>query len=521
MTTFCPNLPGYIPTQNLEKTDWKRISTFKMEKNKDELNHSKINYPLPRQEKVDTFSPLRSQNSKTLLASQIAIKPIFTGEFTESFRPIYAKLDKQVLRFTGYFKENVVESATESLRVRKLDIYYYLIDDSISMYEPKQANSGMPQGIFLKRQKVFKSEKNGDFIRIEDLQIGKEVDIFGRKITICDCDMYTREFYEGIQNPQPPSINIPLDNFEAKSANKTVTQKDNEITAYLEKVLGGGRAASEKQFLQNDKKVLRFYAESGQKFTIHYFLADNTVEILEALAPNNGRDSIPQFLKRQKIFKGFVLGQPGHSSDQGFITPTDIKFGENLIVYGKKFLIKGCDAFTQSYYKVNFGVDFPCEIKEKIEPNKMENKPTRNLAKTWQGITPAYNGYGSEEDSLSNVFHLSPKAPKKNYSQFMENNYDLKFSAKMMSTLPEDYQRSFVITYFLQDDTIAIHEIPLRNSGFPTGKFLERGKYRKANGKYFSPFDFKVGKPVTITGRSFYLNDCTEVTKKWFVQHTI
>jgi len=87
------------------------------------------------------------------------------------------------------------------------------------------------------------------------------------------------------------------------------------------------------------------------------------------------------------------------------------------------------------------------------------------LVKTWQGAIPSYNGFGSEEDSLSNVYHLTLKAPKKNYSQFMENNFDLKFSAKMMSTLPEDYERKFVITYHLQDDTISIHEMPLRNSG--------------------------------------------------------
>jgi len=57
--------------------------------------------------------------------------------------------------------------------------------------------------------------------------------------------------------------------------------------------------------------------------------------------------------------------------------------------------------------------------------------------------------------------------------------------------------------------------------GFFTGKFLERGKYRKTNGKFFTPFDFNIGKSVTITGRSFYLNDCSEATKKWFVQHTV
>jgi hypothetical protein len=35
--------------------------------------------------------------------------------------------------------------------VRKLIIYYYLDDNSLSIIEPKKENSGIPQGAFLKR----------------------------------------------------------------------------------------------------------------------------------------------------------------------------------------------------------------------------------------------------------------------------------------------------------------------------------------------------------------------------------
>ena len=37
----------------------------------------------------------------------------------------------------GYFKESVVESRLETDRLRKLIIYYYLEDNSLSMLEPK------------------------------------------------------------------------------------------------------------------------------------------------------------------------------------------------------------------------------------------------------------------------------------------------------------------------------------------------------------------------------------------------
>jgi hypothetical protein len=38
---------------------------------------------------------------------------------------------------------------------------------------------------------------------------------------------------------------------------------------------------SDKQFLENDRKVLKFYVESGKQFIIHYYLADDTIDIID------------------------------------------------------------------------------------------------------------------------------------------------------------------------------------------------------------------------------------------------
>lgn len=37
------------------------------------------------------------------------------------------------------------------------------------------------------------------------------------------------------------------------------------------------------------------------KLVVHYYLADDTIEILESLPPNSGRDAPSVFLKRQKL----------------------------------------------------------------------------------------------------------------------------------------------------------------------------------------------------------------------------
>jgi hypothetical protein len=99
------------------------------------------------------------------------------------------------LRFYGYFKEAVVESRLENFRIRKLVIYYFLEDRSIMITEPKQVNSGTPQGAFLKRQMVLRQDGSKMPFEPSDLRVGQDVEICGRNIRLTDCDEYTREFF--------------------------------------------------------------------------------------------------------------------------------------------------------------------------------------------------------------------------------------------------------------------------------------------------------------------------------------
>lgn len=99
------------------------------------------------------------------------------------------------MRFFGYFKESVVESRLENYRIRKLIIYYFLEDRSIMITEPKQVNSGTPQGAFLKRQMVIKQDGSSMPFEPTDFRVGLDIGICGRSIRIYDADEYTREFF--------------------------------------------------------------------------------------------------------------------------------------------------------------------------------------------------------------------------------------------------------------------------------------------------------------------------------------
>lgn len=44
----------------------------------------------------------------------------------------------------------------------------------------------------------------------------------------------------------------------------------------------------------------------AREMEMHYFLADDTVEICERIPNNSGRDAVPMFLRRQRLPKVFV-----------------------------------------------------------------------------------------------------------------------------------------------------------------------------------------------------------------------
>lgn len=169
--------------------------------------------------------------------------------------------------------------------------------------EPKEMNSGIPQGVFLKRQAVMK-EGTSDILVPADFFIGETVEIYGWQFKIVDADPYTWEFFKSAMKTELPGPqSVDDDNFR-KSLAPRVSKKDKQMMDFLEHKLGGGKVASQKQFLDNDRKVLRFHAtHGGEPYIIHYYLADDTMDIREVHFANNGKDNRPLLLKWMKVPK--------------------------------------------------------------------------------------------------------------------------------------------------------------------------------------------------------------------------
>lgn len=136
-----------------------------------------------------------------MTTSASTYRPFVKAASTALQVPQHVKYDRHVLRFYGYFKESVTESNLESQRIRKLVICLYLVDNTISIDEVKQFNSGIPQGVFLKRQNIPHVDNRARFVDAYDFRIGEAIEIFKKRIIIYDCDAYTREFFQNAGRP--------------------------------------------------------------------------------------------------------------------------------------------------------------------------------------------------------------------------------------------------------------------------------------------------------------------------------
>lgn len=137
-------------------------------------------------------------------------------------------------------------------------------------------------------------------------------------------------------------------------------------------------------------------------------------------------------------------------------------------------------------------------------------------------MVPAYNGFGNEQDSLGYVYKLIPQPPKKDFFKFVDNDkLILRYSAKLNTTIPEDMERRFIISYFLADNTLSVYEPPVKNSGIEQGKFLERKKYKNVTGirQLIEPSDFAIGGQVIINSYAFQILSVDKFTEEWIKEN--
>jgi hypothetical protein len=109
----------------------------------------------------------------------------------------------------------------------------------------------------------------------------------------------------------------------------------------------------------------------------------------------------------------------------------------------------------------------------------------------------------------------------------LESN-TLRFLARIITKDPIQADRRFIISYFLSDDSILVHEPPVKNSGINGGKFLERMKIKKPDHppystqlpEYYSYKDLFVGAVLILNNFQFKLYDADEYCYKYMEKNS-
>jgi len=437
----------------------------------------------------------------------------------KEFIPAHKEFDKRVLKFIVYFKETVYESPLEHYRVRIVDLYYYLEDDTIMLLEPVVENSGIPQGQVMQRQKLLRGD--GEYWNWRELNLGMNIFVHGRVYRIVNCDAFTKNWYAKNEIKMGEPENLPVDPYteSRREADRTTQTKSD-----FDKL---------NRFLKLDRKVLMFHAAYDDRdslfgdlrlFIFHYYLVDDTLEIREVYKKNDGRDPYPVLLRRQRLpmdrysisetFPSCVMEVSDAEVHGNWLHGKQFMVGRTLTINNLKFLIYDCDEFSRNWFKNHYNVEQPPKINipSGVKPPK-------------QPEIPPYNGFGSLEDTVQNCLSLIAQPPKKDFIKMLENdNKTLRYAAAMVPIRPEDKTRRFIINYRLADDMISIYEPPIRNSGIIGGKFLEGTRISKPDCDrekpvFYGPADLSVGATICVFRYRFIILDCDDYVLSYLMEN--
>ncbi|XP_023598428.1 EF-hand domain-containing protein 1 isoform X2 [Trichechus manatus latirostris] len=238
-----------------------------------------------------------------------------------------------------------------------------------------------------------------------------------------------------------------------------------------------------------------------RQVSIYYYLEDDSMSVVEPVVENSG---IPQgkLIKRQRLTKN-DRGDHYHWKD--------LNRGINITIYGKTFHVVDCDRFTQAFLESQ-GIELNPPEKMALDPyTELRKQPLRKY------VTP------SDFDQLKQ-FRTFDKQVLRFYAIW--DDTDSMFGEC----------RTYIIHYYLMDDTVEIREVHERNDGRdPFPLLMNRQHMPKVlveNAKnfpqcvleisdqevleWYTAKDFIVGKPLTILGRTFFIYDCDPFTRQYY-----
>uniref|UniRef100_A0A7M5VAV7 EF-hand domain-containing family member C2 n=1 Tax=Clytia hemisphaerica TaxID=252671 RepID=A0A7M5VAV7_9CNID len=223
-----------------------------------------------------------------------------------------------------------------------------------------------------------------EYYHDSDLVVGAIINVWGRKFTICGCDEFTQEYYRS---------KYGYDNFDAVDYK---SQKDGPATRVMPPYNGFGSEEDSLcnclslipkpprrdfiKFMEKDRhglesNVLRFVAkmdtqkpiEVDRRFTISYFLSDDTILVFEPPQRNSGIIG-GKFLERGRVKK----------PDGGHYTAQDLFIGGNVQFCKHPFILIDADEYAINYME-SHADEFP-HANPQLVSNKIRRLLTDNAS---------------------------------------------------------------------------------------------------------------------------------------------
>jgi hypothetical protein len=114
-----------------------------------------------------------------------------------------------------------------------------------------------------------------------------------------------------------------------------------------------------------------------------------------------------------------------------------------------------------------------------------------------------------------------PKVSRDFRKAYKNQHRILRCKLKMCTNDLIDATRNFMLTFYLEDDSIYIYEDAARNSGMLSGTFLKRGKYKNNlpfdsdSPRYFQPTDIYLGNIISFNGNDMKVVEMDNLSLKF------
>ena len=277
---------------------------------------------------------------------------------------------------------------------------------------------------------------------------------------------------------------------------------------------------------------------------LNYSLLDDTVDVVlvESEKFENKYSGTKNLLCRQRLPKGVDLAAPvqgmdsrmrltgsrGGTASGGRRNPQFVDANTPGTFYHWSELLPGTDfnLLGRKAHVVGFA-NVPSErfVRNQL-PSAMVSAAARRSRPSVRAVTrrlpvyehpvPEHLGYGTYEDSMRSVRAIAPHAPPSRSGGANHLRFKMQFRAELLSTLPSDQGRIFIISFFVDDNTATVFESSPRNAGRPSATFAARAKYVKRYDRlkggehrpvYYCMQDFYAGAILIINGHHFKLTE--------------